>query len=144
VAVELLRAVGCLQYGGPDPESPVLEVRAKESLLGREKTITAPIDTGFAGYLLVPRDLYAELGTMELPREDFGIYSTMAGSVTLRRAEVKISVGDKELDTFIETPLHGTGRMLLGRRILSELDLALLGRNRMCCHLRSVRKLKTT
>jgi len=142
--VELLRALECRQYSGPEPESPVLELRAKESLLGREKTIAVPIDTGFAGYLLVPRDLYAELGTMELPREDFGTYSTMAGSVTLRRAEVKISVGDKELDTFIETPLFGTGRMLLGRRILSELDLALLGRKRMCCHLRPVRELKTT
>lgn len=142
--MELLRAVGCLQYSGSDPECPVLEVRAKESLFGREKAFTAPIDTGFAGYLLVPKALYAELGTMEVPREDFGVYSTMAGSVTLRRAEVKVIVGDKELDTFIETPLHGTGKMLLGRRILSELDLALLGRKHMCCHLRPVRKLKTT
>jgi len=142
--VELFRAVDCLQHSGSDPEFPVLEVRAREPRFRREKTFSAPIDTGFAGYLLVPKDLYAELGTMELPREDFGVYSTMAGSVTLRRSEVKISVGDKELDTFIETPLHGTGRTLLGRRILSELDLALLGRKRMCCHLRPVRKAKTT
>jgi len=141
--VELLRPVGCLQYSGSDPESPVLEVRAKEPLFGRERAFSAPVDTAFAGYLLVPKDLYAELGTMELPREDFGVYSTMAGYVTLRRSEVKISVADEELDTFIETPLHGTGKILLGRRILSELDLALLGRRRICCHLRPVTRTKT-
>ena len=140
MAVELFRAADCLDYIGSDPQLPALRVRVKELLLGKERAFTTPIDTGYPGYLLVPRDVYAELGTMELPREEFGVYSTMAGSVILRRAEVRLCMADEKLNTFIETPLHGMGTMLVGRRILSELDLALLGRRKACCHLRASRR----
>jgi clan AA aspartic protease len=115
-------------------------VGVKEPLFGREKRFIAPIDTGFAGYLLVPAETYARLGTLELPREDFGLYSTMAGQIILRRAEVKLQIGERELYTYIETPMHGSGKTLLGRRILRELDLALLGEQQKCCHLTPSRK----
>lgn len=140
MALELFRAVDCIRYIGSEPKLPGLEIKVKESLFGRKKSFTAPIDTGFAGYLLLSSDVYSELGTMELPRVDFGVYSTLSGSITLRRAEVTLQVGNRELSTFIETPLHGTGKILLGRRVLSELNLALLGRTMMCCHLRSTSK----
>jgi clan AA aspartic protease len=133
--MELFRAVDCLDYTASEPRLPALQVRVKEPLFGREKRFIAPIDTGYAGYLLVPAETYARLGTMELPREDFGVYSTMTGPITLRRAEVKLHIGDKELYTFIETPMHWSGKTLLGRRILRELDLALLGGGQKCCHL---------
>ena len=133
--MELFRPADCLDYADSEPRLPALQVRVKEPLFGREKSFIAPIDTGYAGYLLVPTETYARLGTMELPREDFGLYSTMAGPITLRRAEVKLHIGEKELYTFIETPMHGSGKTLLGRRILRELDLALLGGKQKCCHL---------
>jgi clan AA aspartic protease len=133
--MELFGTADCLDYTGSEPRLPALRVRVKEPLFGREKRLIAPIDTGYAGYLLVPAGTYARLGTMELPREDFGLYSTMAGPITLRRAEVKLHIGDKELDTFIETPMHWSGKTLLGRRILSQLDLAFLGGKQKCCHL---------
>jgi clan AA aspartic protease len=133
--MELFRAADCLDYTSSEPRLPALQVRVKEPLFGREKRFIAPIDTGYAGYLLVPSETYARFGTMELPREDFGVYSTMAGPITLRRAEVKLHIGDKELYTFIETPMQWSGKTLLGRRILRELDLALLGGRQKCCHL---------
>jgi len=133
--VELLRTVDCLEYAGSEPRLPALQVRVRELIFGREKALTAPIDTGYAGYLLVSREVYSQIGTMELPQEDFGVYSTMAGSITLRRAEVRLHIGQMELDTFIETPTHGIGKTLLGRRILHELDLALLGGKQKCCRL---------
>lgn len=141
MVLEFFGAIECTEYVGHEPRMPSLELEVKEPLAGRKRRLIAPIDTGFAGYLLVPKLLYGELGTMELPREDFGVYTTMAGPIILRRAEVEIAVGKRrKLDSFIETPIQGNGKILAGRRIISELDLALLGGRAMCCQLKPKEK----
>jgi predicted aspartyl protease len=118
---------------------PSLELELTEPVSGGKKRFIAPIDTGFAGYLLVPKLMYTDLATMELPQEDFGSYSTMAGPIILRRATVEIKIGkDRRLSSFIETPMHGEGKLLAGRRIISQLKLALLGDRMMCCQLKPV------
>ena len=141
MVLELFGTIDCQKYVGPEPRMPGLEVEVREPVSGRRRSFIAPIDTGFGGYLLVPKLLYAELGTMELPEEDFGSYSTMTGPIILRRAAVEIEIGKgRKLDSFIETPMQGNGKILAGRRIISELELALLGGKMMCCQLKAIQK----
>jgi len=46
---------------------------------------------------LVDRAAYEKLGTAELPKENFGVYQTMAGPVVLRRARVFVELADVRL-----------------------------------------------
>lgn len=70
------------------PKIPALEFQVKEPVFGRARSLNIPVDTGFAGYLLLPRDLYDELATLERAREEFGVYIALSGPIVLRRAEV--------------------------------------------------------
>jgi predicted aspartyl protease len=131
--VELLRAVRCVEYLPTDPPMPGIRVEVREPLYGRSKAYTVPLDTGFAGYLMVPGSEYGELATMELAREGFGTYATLAGPITMRRARVLLRLFEEEFESIVETPLHGGGKLLLGRRLLNLLDLALLGKSAKAC-----------
>jgi hypothetical protein len=82
---------------------------------------------------MLPDSDYLEFSTAEAPREQFGTYTTMAGPVVMRKARVRIGVGETELESFIEIPVHGGGRLLLGRRILNQLDVALMGAQERAC-----------
>lgn len=137
MALEFFRAVDCRPYIGDEPKTPALEITVREPILGQQKEFAAPVDTGFAGYLLLPRDAYERLGAAELPREDFGVYATLAGPVVLRRALVTVAVGRVEMESYVETPMVGVGKLLVGRRLLSRLDLALLGTSERCCLLKT-------
>lgn len=134
--MELYRAVDCVDYVGPEPRIPALPIVVTEPIRGYSISLMAPVDTGFAGYILVDRASYEKLGTAELPRENFGIYQTMAGPVVLRRARVFIQFGEGEFESYVETPLYGVGKLLVGRRTISKVDLALLGTKSRCCHLK--------
>lgn len=48
---------------------------------------------------------------------------------------MKLIVRGVEMESFIETPLYGLGKLLLGRRVLSKLDVALLGKKAIACYL---------
>ena len=131
--MELYRALDCVGYVGEEPGLPALKVALSEPVGGKKASLTAPVDTGFAGYLLVDRATYEKFGTAELPREFFGAYSTMAGPVVLRRSREMIEVGGVEYETYLESPLYGGGKLLLGRSVLRRLEVALLGNKRSCC-----------
>ncbi len=137
MALEFYRALDCLEYVGHDPKIPALRVELREPVHERGLTLTAPVDTGFAGHILLDRAAYEHLGTAELPREQFGTYGTMAGPVVLRRSRVILLLGGKEFESYVETPLHGVGKLLLGRSVLSKLDLAFLGSAGRCCYLKA-------
>jgi predicted aspartyl protease len=131
--VELLRAVRCLDYLATDPPMPAVRVEVSELVYGRTKGYVVPLDTGFAGYLMVPDSDYRELASMELAREAFGTYTTLAGPVVMRRARVRLGLYGQQFESLVETPLRGGGKLLLGRRILNAVDLALLGRSGRAC-----------
>ncbi|MEM4304201.1 MAG: hypothetical protein QXQ70_09965 [Candidatus Caldarchaeum sp.] len=131
--VELFRAVDCVEYVGPEPRIPALRITITDPVKERTLSSTAPLDTGFAGYILVDQNTYDEFGTAELPREFFGVYRTLAGPVVLKRARVVARIGEAEFETYIETPLHGVGKLLIGRRIASKCDIMLLGSKHKLC-----------
>jgi len=136
VAVGIYRAGQCSNHQtGVAPAYPVLEIIV-ETPSGREREVLeAPIDTGFSGFLLAPADVYAKLSELELPREYFPTYLTLAGSIVMRRAKVRMRVFGKVLNSFIETPVVSFGRLLVGRRILNSLSLAILGPDLQTCEL---------
>ena len=133
MALELYRARDCVEYTGRDPRIPVLRVGLTEPIREEKISLIAPVDTGFAGYVLVARDTYEKLGTAELPRSLFGVYQTMAGPVVLRRSKIRLEVGGSENESYIESPLYGVGKLLIGRSVLSKLDLAFLGSVQRTC-----------
>lgn len=133
MALELYRTLDCLGYVGPGPGMPAIKVELTEPVGGQKAALTVPVDTGFAGYILADRGTYEKLGTSELPREFFGTYRTMAGPVVLRRSKVQLGVGGKKYESYLETPLFGEGKLLAGRSVLANLDLALIGREGRCC-----------
>lgn len=131
--MELLGVIRCVDHVKVEPPVPALDLEVREALFGRSKKFTAPLDTGFAGYLMLPEEDYSALSTAEVPREEFGLYSTMAGPVPVRRARVHVGIGGREVETFVESPLYGGGKLLVGRRVLSIIDVALMGPGARTC-----------
>ncbi len=138
MAVVVVRTVRCVGYLPTDPPIPAVKVEVAEPVNGRKKEYVAPVDTGFAGFLMVPQADYSELASMELAREAWGSYSTLAGPILMRRARVKMELQGGPVESILETPLHGGGKLLLGRRLLNMLDLALLGGSAQACTLEKV------
>jgi len=117
-----------------------MKIVLTEPVYGQSLTLTAPLDTGFAGHVLVDRATYEKLGTAELPKEFFGVYQTLAGPVVLRRSKVVLHIGAKDFESYLESPLYGAGKLLVGRSVLSKLDVALLGSTGSCCLLGAERQ----
>lgn len=130
----IYRALGCVDYDTESrPERPVIDVSLIGPATGRETTLSAVADTGFSGFLLVPLDTYQEFSELELPAKDFLTYRTMVGPILLRRARVIATIFGRRFETFIETPLVGISKFLLGRRILNTFRLGLVGPEKRFC-----------
>ena len=131
--MELLGTLRCVEYGALEPPMPIMRLGVSELTQGRAKEYSFPMDTGFAGFLMLPEKEYDELSTNEVPRERYGEYKTLAGQVVTRRSRVMVGTGSDELESLIETPLQGGGRLLVGRRIIIQLNVALLGPRGLAC-----------
>ena len=118
------------------PHRPILKVAIETLISQRSEILEAPVDTGFAGFLMTPSKLYVKLSEMEVPEEHFLTYSTLIGPITMRRAKVRIRIFDHSFESFLETPQLGLGKLLLGRRILNLLPIAILGPENRTCTLR--------
>jgi predicted aspartyl protease len=95
--------------------------------------LEAPIDTGFSGYLLLPQEQYSRLSESEVFSDYFLTYNTILGPVQLRRSPVTLEIFGKRIQSFVETPVSGAGRVLAGRRVLADLRVALLGPESRAC-----------
>ncbi len=132
--MELYRARDCVAYDqSAKPGRPILKINIETPFSRQRVELEAPIDTGFPGYLLLPEESYARLSESELPSNYFLTYSTIQGTVQLRRARVFLEIFEEKTSGFIETPITGSGKLLAGRRVLSKLRLALLGPETKTC-----------
>ncbi|MCS7145664.1 MAG: hypothetical protein RMJ28_06425 [Nitrososphaerota archaeon] len=61
----------------------------------------------------------------------------------MRRARVIVRLAGLEFESYIETPSYGVARQLLGRRILSKVNIALMGTSGVCCQLKIAEKSST-
>lgn len=132
----LYRAINCIKYieGGRHP-APALEITLI-NMFGEKilEKIKLPIDTGYEGSIMLTSDLYQRFLMAELPRILWKNYKTLTGRVVMRVARAIIKLSDSiELEAFVETPLFGTGKLLLGREILNKLTIILDGNKEKTC-----------
>lgn len=114
-------------------EHPALRLRLF-NLAGDEfGEVELRIDTGFEGSVMLERDAYEFFAVGELPREAWRLYRTLAGPLPMRVARAFAELGDRRVEVFVETPLYGGGKRLVGRELLNSLVLVLDGPARTAC-----------
>jgi len=94
----------------------------------------APVDTGFAGAMLLPRETFTHLEKTELPESESRIYRTLIGPVPMRtaRALLRLPIGE-EMEILVDTPKYGLGKCLVGMRVLTRIELLLSGKTSETC-----------
>lgn len=131
----VFRAVSCAAYlRGALHDYPVLKVKLL-NVLGEEygEELLLPVDTGFEGSVMLDRDAYEFFAVGELPREMWRVYRTLVGRAPMRTARAVAVIGGKRLEVYVETPMYGVGKRLLGRGLLNRLILVLDGPGRQAC-----------
>lgn len=132
----IYRTTYCTKYiDGKKHPAPALKI-SLYNMAGEEviEEIKVPIDTGYEGSIMLTSNLYQHFLTAELPRMLWRNYRTLTGTITMRiaRAVIKFSDG-KEFEAFVETPLYGRGKLLIGREILNKLTIVLDGGKKDTC-----------
>ena len=89
-----------------------------------------PIDTGFAGAMLLSREAFSYFERAEFPESESRIYRTLIGPVPMRtaRALLRLPPAD-ETEILVDTPKYGAGKSLIGLQALDRVEL-LLSRQR--------------
>ncbi len=96
-----------------------------------------PIDTGFAGAMLLPRETFTLFEKAELPETESRIYRTLIGPVPMRTARALLKLPhDDELEILVDTPKFGVGRSLIGLKLLTRVEMLLSGRRSETCLLK--------
>lgn len=96
-----------------------------------------PIDTGFAGAMLLSREAFSYFERAELPESESRIYRTLIGPVPMRtaRALLKLPLAN-ETEILVDTPKYGAGKSLIGLRLLDGIELLLSRRKSETCFLK--------
>ncbi len=96
-----------------------------------------PVDTGFAGAMLLSRETFSYFEKAEFPESESRIYRTLIGPVPMRtaRAILTLPLGD-QAEIIVDTPKYGLGKSLVGLRALNRIELLLRGQNSETCLLK--------
>ena len=96
-----------------------------------------PIDTGFAGAMLLSREAFSYFERAELPESESRIYRTLIGPVPMRtaRALLRLPLAD-EVEILVDTPKYGVGKSLIGLRALDRIELLLSRQRSETCFLK--------
>jgi predicted aspartyl protease len=134
MAGRLFRTVNCYSHDRITNQ-PRLEIRLSNFAEERWHNDTlAPIDTGFSGAVMLPSKSYDFFIIGELPRRLWKEYRTMTGPLQMRVARAFVQTEEEHtVETVVETPLFGTGKLLLGRAVLNSLSLLLDGPTKLTC-----------
>jgi predicted aspartyl protease len=97
-----------------------------------------PIDTGFAGAMLLSREAFTYFERAELPESESRLYRTLIGPVPMRtaRALLRLPLAD-EMEILVDTPKYGVGKSLIGLRVLDGIELLLSGQRSETCFVTS-------
>lgn len=95
--------------------------------------VKIPVDTGYEGPIMLTSELYRFFMKAELPRSLWRSYRTLSGTITMRTARAVIKIFNQEIETFVETPFFGEGKLLLGREILNKLTIIIDGKREETC-----------
>ena len=96
--------------------------------------IQALIDTGYDGSLLLPSELFFSLNIPMIDEDDFRVYETPAGELLkLPCGVVQLVIAEKEFPVVEVEALNSINEVLVGRQLLNQLNLALLGTQTQLC-----------
>ena len=129
------RVEKCLSYEPSLLSSyPVLEVTLYNLRMEKfDESLKIPIDTGFEGSLMLLSEDYEFFQIGELPREAWRIYKTLVGPITMRVSRGFMEIDGRLVEVFIEAPLAGRGKRLIGRELINKLVIVLDGPRSECC-----------
>ena len=133
MAGRLFGTVGCYPHDGA-ANQPRLKIRLFN--VARERwpeDLLTPIDTGFSGAVMLPSNSYDFFIIGELPKKLWKDYRTMTGPLQMRVARAFLETEQTSIETLVETPLVGTGKLLIGRAILNDLAVLLDGSAKLTC-----------
>jgi len=138
VAKRFFEPLRCWSYlDGRRPAIPVtLSTLDGKRIIHEEQT---PLDTGFAGAMLLSREMFGHFEKAELPESESRIYRTLIGPIPMltARALLKFPVGD-EFEILLDTPKYGMGTSLIGLQLLTRVELLLSGSKTEACILREI------
>jgi len=97
------------------------------------ESLRIPMDTGYEGSIMLTSELYQAFQIAELPRALWRTYRTLTGTITMRVARAVIEINGMRLESFVEAPLFGKGKLLAGRELLNKLIIIMDGRRRQAC-----------
>jgi len=112
---------------------PILGLKLFNVMLKPFGYIEFHIDTGFEGSIMLKSSNYSFFQVGELPREYWRTYRTLAGVVVMRVSRAIVEVNGRRFETYVETPLFGQGKNIVGREFINKLVLILDGPRRLCC-----------
>jgi len=112
---------------------PVLRLRLYNAALEEYGEIPLQVDTGYEGPIMLPRGDYEFFMIGELPRSLWRSYRTLTDTVTMRTARAVVEACGAKLEAYVESPLYGGGRRLVGRELLNRLRLLLDGPRGEAC-----------
>ena len=102
-----------------------------------------PVDTGFAGTMLLTRDTFSHFEKAELPESESHVYRTLIGPLPMRTARAVLTLPfHDEVEILVDTPRYGVGKSLVGLRALTKALLLLHGHNSETCLLREIRSVE--
>ncbi len=76
-----LNITDCESYEKYEVPRPLLSVRLLDPLTDKGVELKARVNTGFAGHIIVPKEIYQKVCNLELPAEEFNTYLTVSGPV---------------------------------------------------------------
>lgn len=136
MARRIYRTSGCVEYekstlsDKPKVDAKLFNARLEEY----PSVLPLTIDTGFEGSILVTSDVYEFFKIGELPKKYWRVYGSLIGSITMRLAKAIIRIEPGvEIETYVETPLLGVGKLLIGRELLNNLIVVLDGPRKQAC-----------
>lgn len=112
---------------------PILKLKLFNVMLKCTGYLEFQVDTGFEGSVMLNTDDYSFFQVGELPQEYWRTYRTLTGIVVMRMARAIAEVNGYKFETYVETPLYGQGKNIVGREFINRLTLILDGPGEMCC-----------
>jgi len=96
-----------------------------------------PVDTGFAGAMLLSRDTFSHFEKAELPESESRVYRTLIGPLPMRTARAILTLPfQDDVEILVDSPRYGVGKSLVGLRALTKTLLLLHGHDSETCLLR--------
>ena len=131
----LYRALSCVEYlEGKRHPVPALKLTLY-NVIGERilEDLRVPMDTGYEGSIMLTGELYQAFQIAELPRTLWRSYRTLTGAITMRMARGIVEIDDMRFECFVESPLFGKGKILVGRELLNKLTIIMDGRTKQSC-----------